>query len=54
VKSLAQMQEQCRGLIDTTDVNDWENEFLKSVCFREFLTGPQAEKLESIYKKHFA
>lgn len=48
------------GLIDTKDVTDWENEFLKNVSAKVegsdtmMLTGKQVEVLERIYSKHFA
>jgi hypothetical protein len=44
-----------RGLIDTRDVSDWENGFLRSVTAREGpLTERQLETLDRIYNKHFA
>ena len=55
IKSTQQKLEQCRGLIDTRDVSDWENGFLKSVCNRDVaLTEKQLEVLDRIYSKHFA
>ncbi len=49
-RKLAQLQ----GLIDTVDVTDWENVFLKSVCQRSNWTEKQLEIIERIWSKHFA
>lgn len=61
MKSTAQMLEQCKGLIDTSDVTEWENGFLKNVTARAerasgatALSGPQVDCLEKIWRKHFA
>jgi hypothetical protein len=58
MKSVSQMVNQCEGLIDTTDVTDWENEFLTSVLEQhkagKTLSPKQAEIVERIYGKHFA
>lgn len=53
----------CEGLIDTKDVSDWENGFLKNVVARakanfamkraSGLSGPQLETLEKIHNRHF-
>ena len=55
------MLKQVAGLVDTTDVSDWENGFLKNVLERsqqgnrpDLLTPAQVETLESIHGKHFA
>lgn len=55
------MLKQCAGLVDTSDVTDWQNGFLKSVLERaengnrpDLLSEKQLEVLESIYKRHFA
>lgn len=55
------MLQQCAGLVDTTDVSDWENGFLKSVLERsqqgrrpDLLSEAQVTKLEQIHRKHFA
>lgn len=52
---------QCAGLIDTRDINDWTNKFLKSVWARsqqgkrpDLLTEAQLYKLTEIYERHFA
>lgn len=59
--SLNTMVKQCAGLIDTKDVTDWENGFLKSVVATtkegkdtSRLTEPQVNSLERIYGKHFS
>jgi hypothetical protein len=54
VKSIQQKLKQLEGLIDTNDVTDWENEFLKSVVSRFNWTEKQLEIIERIYSKHFA
>lgn len=52
--------QRCAGLIDTTDVSERENGFLKSVWERseqgkrpDKLSGPQLEWLTDIHEKHF-
>lgn len=55
--SLQQMAAKCEGLIDTKDVDEWENGFLINVCNRvrnATISDKQAEQLEKIYNKHFA
>lgn len=59
--SLNTMVKKCAGLVDTTDVSDWENQFLKSVAEKTgegnnttSLTEKQIVVLERIYGKHFA
>lgn len=59
--SINTMVRQCAGLIDTKDVSDWENNFLKSVNEKtrqgnntSSLSEAQVEKLEQIYSKHFS
>lgn len=59
--SLNTMVKKCAGLVDTTDVSDWENQFLKSVIEKTgegnnttSLTEKQISVLERIYGKHFA
>lgn len=54
------MVKRCAGLVDTTDVTDWQSRFLKSVIERsaqgdhpERLSAAQVETLEDIYSKHF-
>lgn len=55
------MLKQCAGLVDTKDVTDWQNGFLKSVLERsengsrpDLLSDKQLEVLESIHRRHFA
>ncbi len=54
------MVRKCAGLVDTTDVSDWENQFLKSVVEKTndgnnttSLTEKQIDVLSRIYGKHF-
>lgn len=54
------MVKKCAGLIDTTDITDWENDFLKNVVEvsqngdrPDLLSAPRVESLERIYNKHF-
>lgn len=60
MKSVLQKLSQCAGLIDTKDVSEWENGFLKNVVERcesddtTVLTEKQVEVLDRIYNKHFA
>ena len=58
MKSTAQKIDQSEGLIDTTDVSQWESAFLTSMVLgkdagRNF-SEKQLDILESIYNKHFA
>ena len=55
------MLKQCAGLVDTKDVTNWQNGFLKSVLERsengsrpDLLSEKQLEVLESIHSRHFA
>lgn len=54
------MLSQCAGLIDTKDVNDWENGFLKNVVEQcesgntTALTSKQVESIARLWQKHFA
>lgn len=59
--SLNTMVRRCAGLIDTKDVSDWENQFLKSIVEKTrggdnttSLTEKQVDVLERIFNKHFA
>jgi hypothetical protein len=54
------MLKKCEGLIDTTDVNEWENGFLQSILDLtergtrpDRLTPRQLETLMGIYGKNF-
>lgn len=58
--SLGAMLRQMSGMVDTADLSDWENRFLKNVLARtdegartSVITGDQAEKIEQIWSKHF-
>ena len=58
--SVAKMLERVSALIDTKDITEWENQFLKSVWGRskegketQRLTGPQIESIEKIFTKHY-
>jgi len=61
MKSLGAMIKQLSGLIDTTDLNDWENLFVTSVVEQTRdgdITGTLSDKqviiVERIFNKHFA
>jgi hypothetical protein len=61
--SIQTMLKKLKGLINTDDVNEWENKFLKSVVPMGIvqeanstgtgLTEKQYEVLLSLYRKHF-
>jgi hypothetical protein len=58
--SLNTMVRKVAGLADTTDVSDWENQFIKSVVEKTrngdnttALTEKQIEVLERLHAKHF-
>lgn len=58
--SLNIMVKKCAGLVDTTDVSDWENQFLKSVVEKTgegrdttSLTEKQIDVLQRLHSKHF-
>lgn len=59
--SLNTMVKQVAGLQDTRDVNDWENQFIKSLVEKTSngdnttsLTEKQIDRLEELHKRHFA
>lgn len=60
--SLGIMLEQLEGLLETSDLTDWENGFITDQCRRycaagrktSVLTDRQVEKIEQIYRRHFA
>lgn len=61
MKSLGQMIKQLSGMIDTKDLNDWENRFVKNVVERTncgqdttCLSSKQSDIATSIHGKHFA
>lgn len=52
---------QLAGLVDTRDVNEWENEFLKNVlrdsedgARTSKLSAKRLEHIEELFTKHFA
>lgn len=58
--SLNTMVKKVAGLVDTTDVSDWENQFIKSVVEKTddgdnttTLTEKQIDVLERLHSKHF-
>jgi hypothetical protein len=60
MKSMLQKVMQLQGLIDTSDVTEWENRFLKSINTQLegentiALSSKQVEVLDRIWSKHFA
>jgi hypothetical protein len=59
--SLNTMVKRCAGLVDTKDVTDWENRFIKRVVEQtksgdntSTLTENQVGSLEEIHDKHFS
>ncbi len=59
--SITSMVKKIAGLVDTTDVTDWENQFLKSVLAQTAdgdnttnLTEKQIDVVERLHNKHFA
>ena len=59
--TLNTMVKRVAGLEDTTDVNDWENQFIKNIVRQtndgddtRSLTERQIERLEELFSKHFA
>lgn len=55
------MIKQLAGLVGTKDLNDWESTFVRDMLDRTQrgkrtspLSGSQVEKIEQIWKKHFA
>lgn len=61
MKSIGQKIKQVTGLIDTRDVSDWENRFLRDMKIKTndgerttHLSVKQVEWIEDIYDKHFA
>lgn len=58
--SLNTMVKRVAGLVDTKDVNEWENTFIKSVLSKtrngddtSLLSEKQVDVLERIFDKHF-
>lgn len=61
VASTNNMLKQVHGCLGTKDLNDWEEGFVKSLWERsqeakrpDLLTPKQVERLEELWKKHFA
>ena len=61
VVSIGTMIRQLEGLLDTSDVNDWENTFLHGVCDRTVggletrkLSEKQIARIEELWARHFA
>jgi len=59
--SLGAKIQQLEGLLDTKDVNDWENTFLHNVCDRTAsglvtrrLSDKQIDRIEELWARHFA
>lgn len=59
--SVGTMVKQISGLLDTSDLIDWENRFVGDIAQgtqdgqrTETLTEKQIEVIERIWKKHFA
>lgn len=59
--SIGAMVKQCRGLLDTKDLNERENDFLHSVSVFSRggedtgnLSEKQVKWVEDIWRKHFA
>ena len=59
--SINNMVKRVTGLADTKDVNEWENNFIKSIVIRTdngkstaSLTERQVESLEDLFYKHFS
>ena len=61
MKSIKQMLERVHGLVDTADLTEWENKFVKT-CWEfskngtssSYLTGRQVEIIDQLYNKHFS
>lgn len=59
--SLGTMIQQLSGLLDTNDLSHWEQTFIASMVEHtgngsrtSHLSEPRVEKIEQIYRKHFA
>jgi hypothetical protein len=59
--SVRTMLKQLAGMVDTKDLSPWENDFLKQKLEAtgngdrtSVLTTGQIEKIEQIWRKHFA
>ncbi|MCY1215363.1 hypothetical protein D9M68_496000 [compost metagenome] len=60
IVSTTTMIQRLEGLLGTKDLNDWEQQFVRSLAQRMHagevtkLTGNQVEKLDELHGKHFA
>lgn len=61
MKSLGAMIQQLDGLLNTRDLNAWENQFVTSLVLRtqqgrdtSRLTERQVDRMTELYRKHFA
>ncbi len=61
MKSVGAKIEQIAGLHDTSDVNEWENNFIASVVestcngrYTRLLSEKQLDAIDRIWRKHFA
>jgi hypothetical protein len=59
--SIGRMLISLSGMIGTKDLNNWETELVQNCMLTSkdgtltaHLSGPQVEKIEEIYQKHFA
>jgi len=59
--SIGTMIRSIGGMVGTHDLTDWENEFISNIVERSEngksttnLTDKQVERVEIIYRKHFA
>lgn len=58
--STSVMIQQLESLTETNDLNDWEKQFVRNLANRleagevTRLTDNQVEKLDELYRKHFA
>lgn len=58
--SINSLVKRLAGLVDTTDVTDWENQFIKSILAKTSngdnttsITEKQLDVIERIHDKHF-
>lgn len=59
--SIGAKVKQLAGMLDTQDLSDWENRFVRSIVQRSnagadttHLTDAQVERLDELWQKHFA
>lgn len=59
--SLGAMIKQLSGMVDTVDLTDWENDFVKNMLRQSeegrrtsHLSPTRVERIEEIWRKHFA